>query len=154
MVRDGDVPTDGLVVIRAVPSDQHRLLRNIVDDAQDSAETYVVLRPDGQREILYGISVFALRPGQRASETMTRFRTSSHLLQATVGTVREAGFELWPTGSNPDHYDLQLLPGRIEGVSKEAGTEEIRAVAARLLWATDDPEPNPGYAGDPEGDGP
>lgn len=61
-----------------------------------------------------------------------------------MGTLRVAGFPVLPTGANPDHYDVQLLPGRLEG-SSPADIELGRA-AGLLLDSADDSQPNPAYA--------
>jgi hypothetical protein len=149
MVRDGGLPDDSVVVLRAAPTDRERVLRNLIDDATDSAATYVVLRPDGSREILFGVSVFALPLGRSVADALSRFRSAPGYLRATVGAFRHAGFEVWPTGANPDHYDVQLLPGHIEGL-QEPTLDELREAAARLLATGGDVVSNPDYPGESE----
>ena len=149
MVRDGGVPDDSVVVLRAAPSDRERVLRNVIDDASDSAATYVVLRPDGSREVLFGISIFALQPGRSVVDVLSRFRSAPSYLRATVGAFRHAGFEVWPTGSNPDHYDVQLLPGHVEGLP-EPTPNELREAAERMLATAGDVVSNPDYPGESE----
>jgi hypothetical protein len=81
------------------------------------------------------------------------FPRSPSFFRVSVGAIRSAGFEVLPTGSNPDHYDVQLLPGRIEGVDPEGGREELRGAVLRLLLAAGELYLNPAYAGgghDPE----
>jgi hypothetical protein len=149
MVRDGDVPDGSVVVLRAAPTDRERLLRNVMDDATDSAATYVVLRPDGSREVLFGISVIGLRPGRSVADVLSRFRSAPGYLRATVGAFRHAGFELWPTGANPDHYDVQLLPGHFEGFPQPT-VDELREAATRMLATAGDVVSNPDYPGESE----
>lgn len=87
---------------------------------------------------------------------MVRFQSSPAIFEVRAGDMRQAGFELWATGANPDHYDVQLVPGRAEGLDPEATDEEIRAAAAQLVWVAGGLRPNPDYAGeqpDPEDDG-
>ncbi len=84
---------------------------------------------------------------------LRRFPRSPSFLRVTAGAIRHAGFDLLPTGSNPHHYDVQLLPGRVEGVDPEAGRDELRGAVLRLLLAAGEFHPNPAYAGevhDPE----
>lgn len=146
LLRDGDVLADDVIVVRAAPVDPRRAIRNIVDDAHDSGSTYVVAH-DAGLEILHGISVFARRPGVRTAELMVRFRLSPSILEASAGALRGGGFELWATGTNPDHYDVQLVPGRIEAVDPQATVRELGAAAAGFLWVAGGLQPNPGYAG-------
>lgn len=153
LLRDERPAPDALVVLRAAAADRERTIRNAVEDAVDSGATYVVIRPDGSREVLYGSSVFAQREGVAVKEVLRLFPRSPSFLGLSVGAIRTAGFEVLPSGSNPDHYDVQLLPGRIEGVDPEGGREELRGAVLRLLLAAGELHPNPAYAGeglDPE----
>ena len=148
LVRDEPPPDDALVVLRAAALDRPRTLRNAVLDATESGATYVVDRGGGRREMLYGISVFACRADREPAEVLSAFPLSPHHLELTVGQIREAGFEVIATGTNPDHYDVQLIPGRFEDEQPEAASpEELRGAVARLLWAAGDLRPNPAYAG-------
>ena len=83
MVRDGAGPDDSVVVLRASPTEGERVLRNVIDDATDSAATYVVVRLDGSREVLFGISVFALQSGRSVADVLSRFRSAPGYLQGT-----------------------------------------------------------------------
>lgn len=148
MLRDEPPADDALVVFRATAADRDRAVRNALQDAVDSAATYVVVRPDGNREILYGISVFARREGAEVADVLRRFTGSPFFLTLAAGDIRQAGFELVPTGSNLDHYDVQLLPGRIEGADPDATSGEIRGAVLRLLLAARGPHPNPAYSGE------
>lgn len=135
-----------MVVLRAAAADRPRTLRNAVEDAVDSGATYVVVRSDGTREILYGISMFAQRGEAEVRDVLRLFPRSPLFFGLTVGEIRRAGFDVLPTGSNPDHYDVQLIAGRVEGGAAEAGREELRGAVARLLLAAGDLKPNPAYA--------
>lgn len=153
LLRDEPPAADALVVLRAAAADRERTIRNAVEDAIDSGATYVVARPGGSREVLYGISVFAKREGVEVGDVLRLFPRSRSFFRVSVGAIRTAGFEVLPTGSNPDHYDVQLLPGRIEGVDPDGGREELRGAVLRLLLAAGELHPNPAYAGggqDPE----
>jgi hypothetical protein len=119
LVRDEPPPDDALVVLRAAAPDRPRTLRNAALDATESGATYVVDRGDGRREVLYGISVFACRAGREPPEVLSAFALSPHYLELTVGQIREAGFDLIATGTNPDHYDVQLVAGRFEARSPD-----------------------------------
>jgi hypothetical protein len=146
-LRDETVVDDTAVVLRAAAADRPRTLRNAVEDAVDSGATYVIVRSDGRREMLYGISVFAQREGTEVADVLRLFPHSPSFLGLTIGEIRRAGFEVLPTGSNPDHYDVQLIAGRIEGIDEDAGREEVRSAVARLLLAAGDLKANPAYAG-------
>lgn len=147
LVRAADIPDDALVVLRAAPGDSGRTLRNLVDDAADSAATYVVLGANREREILHGVSVFAQRSGVSVSDVLIRFPMSPFVLEMSVGDLRRAGFALWATGANPDHYDVQLVPGRVEGVNPPASAKELRGAAGRFMVVARSLTPNPRYAG-------
>jgi hypothetical protein len=147
-LREEAVVDDAVVVLRAAAAGRPRTIRNAVEDAVDSGATYVVVRSDGRREMLFGISVFAQREGREVADVLRLFPHSPSFLRLTIGDIRRAGFEVLPTGSNPDHYDVQLISGRVEGVDVDAGREELRSAAARLLLAAGDLEPNPAYAGE------
>lgn len=147
LVREESAPDDALMVLRAAAPDRPRTLRNAVLDATESGATYVVDRGGGRREVLYGISVFACRAGREPEEILSAFPLSPHHLELTVGQIREAGFDVIATGTNPDHYDVQLVPGRFEGDHPETTAEELRGAVARLLWAAGDLKANPAYAG-------
>ena len=154
LLRDELPAADALVVLRAAAADREHTIRNAVEDAVDSGATYVIMRPDGNREVLYGISVFAQRQGVGVGEVLRLFPRSPSFFRVSVAAIRTAGFEVLPTGSNPDHYDVQLLPDRFEGVDPEGGREELRGAVLRLLLTAGELHPNPAYAGerhDPEG---
>jgi hypothetical protein len=101
---------------------------------------------DGRREILYGISVYAQREGHQVGNVLRRFAQAPSYAAFSVGEISTAGFEVIPTGTNPDHYDVQLIGRRFEGEPAEATDEELRAAAARLLSTASRLAPNPAYA--------
>ena len=142
MLRSGDVPGDLVVVIRATLATRAEAVADIAKDARVSADTYVVGQGD-EVELLYGVSVFARRPGPR--DVLERFVEAPTYLEVTVGVVRAAGFSVLPTGANPDHFDVQLVSGRPE--SQPAPEHDVAAAAARLVRAAGDLLPNPFYAG-------
>src|SRR4051812_47208112 len=100
-VRDDDVADDALVVLRAVSDVPELAVRAMALDAADSGSIYVVIRPNGQREVLYGLSFFAWRSGRPVEEVLIRFSSAAACLQCRVGDLRAAGFETWATGVNP-----------------------------------------------------
>ncbi len=145
LVRPEDVPDDLLLVIRAMPAQRSAAVEEMVDRAQLSASVYVV-EQSGRRHLLYGASVFARRSGGDATDVLRRFPRAPMFVEAPVGTVRAAGFEVVPTGTDADHFDVQLIAGVAEPdvLPSEA---ELRAAATRLLDAAGELQPNPSYAG-------
>ena len=95
--------------------------------------------------MLFGISVFARRPGVALVEILARFDMGPAYLEAAVGSLRAAGFGLLPTGVNPDHYDVQLVPGQREEDLEPLAA--IRGAADRLVAVAGDLRSNPAYAG-------
>jgi hypothetical protein len=146
-VRADDVADDALVVMRAASDIPELVLRAIIMDAADSGSVYVIERPDGKREVLYGVSFFAVRSEQRRDGVLARFSSAPACLETAAGELRLAGMELWATGTNPDHYDVQILPGRVEGRDDDASPDELLIAATRLLVAAGELRPNPSYAG-------
>ena len=144
MVRSEGPPDDLLVVVRATPGVVAAAIDAVVATAAESAGTYVVPRPGGGLEVLFGVSVYALRPGIDPLEVLGRFPYAPAYVAATVGALAVAGFGVLPTGANPDHFDVQLLPGRSEGSA--VGAAELRSAAERLLAAAGELRPNPAYA--------
>ena len=146
MVRPDAVPDDLVVVIRATPASVEEAVNDITRDALESGRTYAVLGDHGEREPLFGVSVFAYRSEVGLVELLVRFDEAPAYLESSVGELRSAGLALLPTGTNLDHFDVQLLPGQAdEGNGEPAGA--VRAAAARLLAAAGDLRPNPAYAG-------
>jgi hypothetical protein len=90
------------VLLRAAAADIQRTVRNAVTDATESGLTYVIVRGDGTREILYSISLFAQRDGRSVAETLRTFSWAPRYLRFTVKEIRAAGFDIVATGANPD----------------------------------------------------
>lgn len=135
-----------MLVIRAMPANRSAALEEIIDRAQLSASVYVV-EQSGQWHLLYGVSVFAHRPGRDATDVLRRFPTAPMFVEAPVGAVRAAGFEVVPTGTDADHFDVQLIVGVAEPDAPPSEAE-VRAAATRLLDAAGEWRPNPSYAGE------
>jgi hypothetical protein len=143
-VRPGDVPHDLVVVIRASPASRAGAAGDIVEAARLSSEVYVVEHEDGVREVLYGVSVYARRP-EADHDVLQRFRAAPAYLAAPVGRLRGAGFPVLPTGTHPDHFDVQLVAGQGEG--DHVTDEAIVAASWRLVDVAGDLQVNPFYAG-------
>ena len=134
-----------MLVIRAMPDNRSAAVEEMVDRAQLSASVYVV-EQSGKWHLLYGVSVFAHRPGRDATDVLRRFPRAPMFVEAPVGAVRAAGFEVVPTGSDADHFDVQLVDGVAE-LDAPPSEAEVRAAAIRLLDAAGEWRPNPSYAG-------
>lgn len=147
MFRDEAPLDDLIVVLRAIGGDLDSAVADVAADAADSGAVYVVERP--MREVLFGVSVFALRDGRTAAVVLDRFPGSPGYLRLTAGVVRSAGFGLLPTGTNPDHFDVQLIPGTDEVEAATISFAEIKAAAWRLVALAGQPWRNPVYD-DPE----
>lgn len=146
MVRTEEPPDDLIVVVRATPADPEIALEEIVADAAGSADVYL-LEINGRSEILHGVSVFAHRDGTDVVAVLERFPFAPTYAAVTVGTLRAAGFEVLPTGANPDHYDVQLVGGLTEE-SGAAERTELHRAAVVLLRVAGTRRPNPAYAGE------
>lgn len=146
LVRPGDVPDDLMLVIRAVPANRSAAVEEMADRAQLSASVYVV-EQSGKWCLLFGVSVFAHRLGRDATDVLRRFPRAPMFVEAPVGTVRAAGFEVVPTGTDADHFDVQLIAGVAEPDAPPSEAE-VRAAATRLLDTTGEWRPNPSYAGE------
>jgi hypothetical protein len=75
-------------------------INDIAVDALESGQTYVVQNERGEREPLFGASVFALRAGVPLIELLSRFDEAPSYLEAQVGALRSARFVVLPTGAN------------------------------------------------------
>lgn len=146
LVRAGEVPNDLLVVIRATPADREAAIDDMVEDADLSSRQYIVEVTPEDRELLYGVSVFARRPGVEVGTVIDRFTGAPAYMEVPVGMLRAAGFAVLPTGANVDHYDIQLVAGVHEDDPTPA-TGDLREAAARVLAAGSPLLPNPAYAG-------
>ena len=143
-MRSEEAPHDLVVVVRASPANRVAAAEEMAAAAVLSAEAYVIERDDGFRELLYGVSVYARRPGADP-DVLERFSATPAYLAAAVGRLRAAGFPVLPTGTHPDHFDVQLASGHDEVAP--ATEEAIAAAARRLTEIAGDPRVNPFYAG-------
>jgi hypothetical protein len=144
LVRADAVPADLVLLVRAAPASVDEAVDDIARDALQSGRTYVVLDETGKREPLFGVSTFAHRPGVSVLSLLARFDDAPSYLEAQVGAMRSAGFTVLPTGTNPDHFDIQLLPGRADDNADEP-VLAVRAAAARLVAVAGELRPNPIY---------
>lgn len=144
LLRPGETPDDRLLVIRATPANADGAADEIVEDAVLSARQYVIEATPGIREVLYGISVFARRPGVDIGVVVERFTGAAAYFEVAVGALRAVGFEIHPTGTNPDHYDIQLISGMHERDPEVPGND-VRRAATGVLGAGDPLQPNPAY---------
>ncbi|HUP71343.1 MAG TPA: hypothetical protein VM142_16240 [Acidimicrobiales bacterium] len=146
LLRTDEPPHDLLVVIRATPADREAAIDEMVEDAELSSRQYVVEAIPKAREVLYGVSVFARRPGDDVAAVIDRFTGAPAFIEITIGALRASDFEALPTGANVDHFDIQLIAG-IREQDPPAKTDSLRQAAARVLAAGGPLRPNPAYAG-------
>jgi hypothetical protein len=66
-------------------------------------------------------------------------------VEAAVGVIRGVGFEVLPTGTDTDHFDVQLISGVAEADAPPS-EQHVRVAANRLLDAAAPIRPNPSYA--------
>lgn len=142
LVREGESPHDLVLVVRATPADRDAAIAAMAEDAGLSARQYMVETTPGAREVLYGVSVFARRPGVDVATVVDRFIGAATYVEVTVGALRAAGFEVYPTGSNVDHFDIQLIAGVGEG-DLAVSPVEVRAAAGRAFAAAGPLKPKP-----------
>jgi hypothetical protein len=146
MLRDEAPPDDLTVLLRAMPADRESAVVQIAHDALVSAETYVVLTAAGAQNALYGISVWARRAGTDVTKLVRRFRFAPVYVEITAAVLRRHGFEILAAGADADHFEVQLLPGKL--VEEPLATlSELSDAARRLLDAAGRPIVNPTYAG-------
>lgn len=146
LVREGESVDDLLLVIRATPTDPDGAVAEMAEDAELSGRQYVVGVDPGPREVLYGVSVFAHRSGVDIAVVVDRFTGAPSYLEVAVGDLRASGFAVHATGTNPDHFDIQLIAG-VDESDPEVPTSELQAAAARVLAIGGPLRPNPSYAG-------
>ncbi len=101
---------------------------------------------ESRREILYGVSMFAYRPEDDLSELLARFPDAPCYLEVTPARLRTVGYPVYATGSNPDHYDVQLVPGVAEE-QPEVPLAQLTIAARGLVECAGEPRSNPSYAG-------
>lgn len=150
MLRVGDLAEDSMLLIRAAPATVDETVLDIAETALDSADTYVVERPDGQQVPLYGVSVFGRSQGVAPADLLRRFAGSPFYLEASVREIRASGFTVLATGANPDHFDVLLVSDR--GPTEPLlSLAEIEVAARRLLGVCGEMRVNPSYAGGSHG---
>jgi hypothetical protein len=147
LLRDEEAPDALTVLLRATLADRELAAAQIAEDAFVSAETYVVPTASGAQAVLYGVSVYARRAGTDMAKLLRRFRFAPVYVEATAGALRQQGFEILAAAADPDHYEVQLLPGRL--VSAPLASVPELSDAARLD-AAGRPIINPAYAGGEE----
>jgi hypothetical protein len=146
LVRHDPPPDDLVVLVRATGPDRDQTVADMVRDARYSGDTYAIERPDGDREVLFGVSVFAIPRGSTVADVLEQFATSSHYLAVTIGALRAAGFTAIPTGANPDHFDVQLVAGiAADGPAPAITDADLAAKAKALVELAGPPQPNPTY---------
>lgn len=118
----------------------------MVEDAELSARQYVVEAATGAREVLHGISVFARRPGVEVEAVVDRFPGAPAYFEVAIGALRAAGFEIYPTGTNEDHFDIQLISG-VHPHDPSVSSGNVQEAAGRVLAVGGPLQPNPAYAG-------
>ena len=147
LVRPEGPPDDLLLVIRAMPVSRSAAVDQMVEDAEFSARLYVLEGEGGGRELLYGISVFAHGASQDPRGVLDRFRAAPMFVEAPVGAIRAAGFEVIPTGTGADHFDVQLIVGVTEA-DPPPSERDVRDAATRVLDVAGEMRPNPFYTDD------
>jgi len=148
-VRDEPPPDDVAILVRATGSNIDGVVDDMVRDARYSGDTYAIELSDGGRDILFGVSMFALSSGRPVSDVLDRFLTSPSYLAVTVASLRTAGFEVLPTGTNPAHFDVQLVNGVADSQGSSVVTdEELRGRAEELVRLAGPLETNAAYAGE------
>jgi hypothetical protein len=136
-----------MLVIRATPANPLAAVEEMVDQAILSSYRYVIEAEDASRELLYGVSVFAHRDGQDLTDVLYRFSAAPMFVEAAVVVIRGIGFEVLPTGTDADHFDVQLISGVTEA-DVPPSEDDVRVAADRLFNAAAPIRPNPSYAVD------
>jgi hypothetical protein len=95
---------------------------------------------------LYGVSVFAVPPDLGVRAVLSRFAAWPFYLAATVGELRSSGFQVLPTGIDPDHFDVVLVDGELPD-RPLLPLAALEVAARRLVEACRELRPNPSYAG-------
>jgi hypothetical protein len=149
LVREEAPPHDLVVLVRAAGFDLEGTLADLVRDARYSGDTYAIDRPGGRKEVLFGVSVFAVRPGGTVAGELEKFSASPHYLAMTVGRLQAAGFEVVATGTAGNHYDIQLVSG-VPGDEPPPGVDndELASGASALLELAGPLRANPAYTGE------
>jgi hypothetical protein len=90
LVRDEDPPEDLVMVVRAAGFDIDGALADVVRDARYSGESGALERGGGDREVLFGVSAFAVGRETPVAKVLEKFSASPHDLAVTVGQLRSA----------------------------------------------------------------
>lgn len=147
-VRDEDPPHDLLVVVRAAGFDIDGALADMVRDARYSGESYALAGVGGDREVLFGVSVFAVERDTTVAKVLERFSASPRYLAVTVGQLRSAGYPVVPTGTVANHFDIQLVSGiPADAPARFVEDGELASKAATVVELAGPPRANPAYTG-------
>ena len=120
----------------------------MVRDARYSGESYALEGSGGDREVLFGVSVFAVEGDTTVAEVLERFSASPRYLAVTVGQLRSAGYPVVPTGTVSNHFDVQLVSGISADVpARFVEDGELAAEAATVVALAGPLRPNPAYTG-------
>ena len=137
------------MVVRAAGFDIDGSVADMVRDARYSGESYALEGSGGHREVLFGVSVFAVERDTTVAEVLERFSASPRYLAVTVGRLRSAGYSVVPTGSVSNHFDIQLvggIPADVPARFVEDG--ELASRAATVVELAGPLRPNPAYTGE------
>ena len=83
--RGDETPDDLVLVIRASPATRPECIADLVADAVRSGRVYAVAGSSGRRQVLFGVSVFARRPGVAPIEVLARFDAAPAYLEGRSG---------------------------------------------------------------------
>ena len=147
-VRDEDPPDDLIVVVRAAGFDIDGSVADMVRDARYSGESYALEGSGGDREALFGVSVFAVERDTTVAKVLEKFSASPRYLAVTVGHLRSAGYPVVPTGTVSNHFDIQLVSGIPADVpARFVADGELASRAATIVALAGPLRPNPAYTG-------
>ena len=136
------------MVVRAAGFDIDGSVADMVRDARYSGESYALEGSGGHREVLFGVSVFAVERDTTVAEVLERFSASPRYLAVTVGRLRSAGYSVVPTGTVPNHFDIQLVSGIPADVpARFVADGELASKAATVVELAGPLRPNPAYTG-------
>jgi hypothetical protein len=143
-VRDEDPPDDLVVVVRASGFDLDGALADMVRDARYSGESYALEGIGGDREVLFGVSVFAVERHTTVAKVLEKFSASPRYLALTVGELRSAGYPVVPKGTVSNHFDIQLVSGAPSDVPARVVEDgELVSKAATVVALAGPLRPNP-----------
>ena len=120
----------------------------MVRDARYSGESYALEGDAGEREVLFGVSVFAVAPDTTVAKVLEKFSASPHYLAVTVGQLRSSGYPVVPTGTATNHFDIQLVSGiQADVPARFVEDGELASKAATVVELAGALRPNPAYTG-------